>query len=58
MVNEYMPIGQPFKFEGDITKLDKNPFGFFYVKVTCPDDIMHPIIQIKFKNKTISPVGT
>ena len=31
-----MPIGNPVKFVGDPTRIDKNPFGFFKVKVTTP----------------------
>jgi hypothetical protein len=57
-----MPIGQTERFTGDIRNIDPNAFGFFYVKVNCPDDILHPIIQINYKTengiKTISPVGT
>lgn len=62
MINKDMPIGKAEKFIGDITKFESNPFGFFYVKVNCPDNIMHPIIQVKYKTKggikTISPLGT
>lgn len=62
MFDKDMPIGKITKFEGDITKINVNPFGFFYVKVECPIDIMHPILQIRHKTasgiKTISPVGT
>ena len=62
MINQDMPIGKIESFNGDIRKIDPSAFGFFYVKVNCPVDIMHPILQIKHKVKngikTISPVGT
>jgi hypothetical protein len=62
MINKVMPIGKAEKIIGDFNKIDEKLFGFFYVKVNCPEDIMHPIIQIKHKTKsgikTISPVGT
>jgi hypothetical protein len=62
MLDQPMPIGKAESFNGDIRKFNKNAFGFFYVKVKCPEDILHPILQIKHKTgneiKTISPVGT
>jgi hypothetical protein len=62
MINKDMPIGKPEKITGDLNKINENLFGFFYVKVNCPEKIMHPILQIKHKTKsgikTISPVGT
>jgi hypothetical protein len=62
MINQDMPIGKIEKITGDLSKLSDDIFGFFYVKVNCPEDIMHPIIQIKYKTKggikTISPVGS
>lgn len=62
MENCDMPIGNPIYFEGDIRKIDPNAFGFFYCKITAPDDIKHPIIQTKVKTsgglRTISPIGT
>lgn len=62
MINKDMPIGKSEKFIGDISKFESNTFGFFYVKVNCPENIMHPIIQIKYKTKggikTISPIGS
>jgi hypothetical protein len=61
MINKEMPIGLPIKFIGDIRKFEENPFGFFYVKVTAPDNILHPIIQTHIKSsegvRTISPIG-
>ena len=57
-----LPIGSPTYFEGDITKLDPDAFGFFNCKITCPDNLKHPIIQTHIKTKdgirTVAPVGT
>jgi hypothetical protein len=62
MLDQVMPIGKTESFNGDIRKIDCNAFGFFYVKVNCPENIMHPILQINHKTdngiKTISPVGS
>ncbi len=50
------------QFEGDISLLDKNPYGVFEVIVNCPDNIMEPILQRHFKingqTRTIAPTGT
>ena len=49
-------------FEGDISKTDKSPYGFFEVEVTCPKDIKHPLLQLHFDTgkgiRTITPTGT
>ena len=62
MQSKLMPVGFPTYFEGDILKIDKDAFGFFYVKITAPDDIKHPILQTHVKTdhgtRTISPIGT
>jgi hypothetical protein len=62
MFNYSMPTGQPTYFEGDITKVNENAFGFFYCKITAPNDILHPIIQTHVKTnngiRTLSPIGT
>jgi DNA polymerase elongation subunit (family B) len=52
-----MPIGTPSKFEGDIRRIEENPFGFFYVRITAPDNILHPILQTHVNKNTISPIG-
>ena len=44
-----LPVGKPIKFEGDITKIENNAFGWFYCKITSPDNINHPILQRKIK---------
>jgi hypothetical protein len=53
-----MPVGAPAYFEGDITKLEPNAFGFFEVIATSPDNLNIPILQTKINNKIISPIGT
>ncbi len=37
IANKKMPIGAPIYFEGDITKLEIKPYGFFYCKIIAPD---------------------
>lgn len=62
MENNVMPIGNPTFFQGNIRKLDKDAFGFFYCKITSPEYLEHPILQTHVKiNKTlrtIAPLGT
>jgi hypothetical protein len=62
MQSRVMPIGNPTYFNGNILKIDKNAFGFFYCKITAPDNIHHPILQTRVKingvTKTIAPIGT
>jgi len=52
-----MPVGNPITFEGDITKVDPNAFGFFKVKVKTPKYLEHPILLKRVKDKTIAPLG-
>jgi hypothetical protein len=56
-----MPTGKPIKFFGDIRKYEPDAFGFFYCKITTPDNLKHPILQTHVKiNKgirTIAPLG-
>ena len=61
MKENFMPIGTPIYFEGNIFKIKDNPFGFFYCKITAPDNIKHPILQTHVNTnagiRTISPIG-
>lgn len=61
MQNELMPVGNPIYFEGDITKIKDNPFGFFEVEINAPEDLYTPLLQTKLKTengkRTVSPVG-
>lgn len=56
-----MPIGNPIQFEGDITLVDKDAYGFFEVEVVTPKDMHIPLLQCRIKtntgNKTITPLG-
>jgi len=62
MQSQLLPTGMPTYFNGNILKIDENAFGFFYCKITAPDDIKHPILQTRVKvngiSKTIAPIGT
>ena len=57
-----MPVGKPIYFEGNIREIDKDAFGFFYCKITAPDNLKHPIVQthVKVNNmiRTMAPLGT
>lgn len=57
-----IPIGNITFFDGDISKIENNPFGFFEVEITAPDNLNIPILQTKFNTgngtRTISPLGT
>jgi hypothetical protein len=58
MLNNKYPIGAPTYFEGDILKNNNSPFGFFHCKITSPEELNHPILQIHVNNSTISPLGS
>nr|QWO71398.1 DNA polymerase [Termitomyces sp. T32] len=70
MRKEYMPVGNPIFFEGDISlisrgsgyDLDTNPFGFFEVEVTAPKSLRIPLLQTRIRSedgiRTVSPLGT
>lgn len=52
VMKEYpYPVGNPTYFEGDITKSESNPFGFFYCRIQTPDNLKHPILQIHHKTE-------
>jgi DNA polymerase type B, organellar and viral len=62
MLKQDMPIGYPTYFEGNIFKHVDKPFGFFNCKITTPDNLNEPILQLRFKLnnsiRTIAPLGT
>ena len=62
MSNVTMPAGKPIVFEGDITKIDPNVFGFLYCKISSPAKLNEPILQRKIKTsdgiRTIAGLGT
>ncbi len=53
-----MPIGNIKYFRGNILKIMDNPFGFFRCKLITPTILDNPILQIRYSNRTISPLGT
>ena len=46
MKNFAMPTGNIVKFEGDISKIDENAYGFFKVDVQSPDNLKIPILIV------------
>jgi len=58
MMNTEMPVGKTYYFEGDISKLNPDALGFYYVRVTAPSNLEHPILQTHVNNMTMSPLGT
>lgn len=57
-----MPTGLPNFFEGDITKVEPNAYGFFRCKIKSPNYIEHPIVQRKIRTdsgiRTIAGIGS
>jgi hypothetical protein len=62
MAQRPMPIGQPIAFLGDIRALEPNAYGFFYCKITSPNNLEHPILQRRIKTsegtRTIAGLGS
>ena len=62
MRNNYLPVGNPVYFKGNIRAKDPKAFGYFKVKVTTPSSLIYPVIQLHVKTKdgvrTIAPLGT
>ena len=58
MLNSSLPCGQINYFEGDILKYKPDACGFFYCKVTSPEFLEHPILQLHHKKSTMSPLGS
>ncbi|KAH7916880.1 hypothetical protein BV22DRAFT_1027292, partial [Leucogyrophana mollusca] len=56
-----MPIGDITFFEGDITKIEDKPFGFFECEVETPENLKHPILQCRINTgngiRTVAPLG-
>jgi len=61
MSRKPVPVGPIHYFEGDILKRDPSAHGFFYCKVTSPEEMFIPLLQTKVKTeagiRTISPLG-
>jgi hypothetical protein len=62
MANMEMPIGIPTAFEGDIRQVEPNAYGFFYCKITSPNNLQHPILQRRIKTesglRTVAGLGS
>lgn len=56
-----MPVGEVHYFEGDITKIEDKPFGFFEVEVMTPFNLNIPLLQTRIKTesgiRTMLPLG-
>ena len=56
-----MPIDNITYFEGDITLINSEAFGFFECEVIPPDNLKRPLLQTKVKNNgellTMAPLG-
>lgn len=53
-----MPIGNIKQFSGNILEIIGKPFGFFHVKITSPKHLDNPILQIRYNDRTVSPLGS
>jgi hypothetical protein len=62
MSDQLMPTGKPIFFNGDISKIDPEAFGFFYCEITSPKFLEHPILQRSIKTtagpRTIAGLGS
>jgi hypothetical protein len=56
------PVGKITYFEGDITKINPSPFGFFEVDIIALKNLFVPILQTRVKTPTgeitMAPLGT
>lgn len=52
-----MPIGNIKYFKGNILDIMDNPFGFFNCKITSPEHLDNPILQIRHNDRTVSLLG-
>ena len=62
MLNNPMPVGKGKAFQGDITKIKPDAFGFFYCNIKSPEYLEHPILQRNIKTvkglRTIAGLGS
>ena len=62
MLKYPMPVGKPTFFSGNPYLLNKDPFGFFKVKISSPLDLKVPILPTKVETKsgirTICSIGS
>jgi hypothetical protein len=61
MANFPMPSDNIQFFEGDITLINPDAFGFFECEITTPPNLNRPLLQTRVNNNgrksTISPLG-
>jgi hypothetical protein len=57
MAKKPMPTKNVRKFDGDVLLVDENAYGFFNCEVITPENLEIPVLQIHYKNRTISPLG-
>jgi hypothetical protein len=61
MANLPMPVDNIKYFEGDITLIDPDAFGFFECEIITPKNLNRPLLQTKIKinnnNVTMAPLG-
>jgi DNA polymerase type B, organellar and viral len=53
-----MPVGNIKSFIGNILDINDNPFGFFKCKIKAPEHLNNPILQIRYNDITVSPLGS
>jgi hypothetical protein len=62
MASSKLPVGKPIAFEGDIRSVISDAYGFFYCKITSPDNLNIPPLQRRIKTKdgvrTIAGLGS
>lgn len=62
MATQPMPVGPVHYFEGNMLNHKPEAFGFFYCKVTTPENMNIPLLQTKVDTgeglRTIAPLGT
>ena len=58
MAQRELPTGKACYFEGDVLNYKPDALGFYYVKVTAPEGLNHPILQVHHNNNTMAPLGT
>lgn len=61
MAQNLYPVGAPNALNfGDGVDLVNAPldlFGHFYAEIISPDNLSHPILQVKYNSRTVSPLG-
>ena len=58
MSENEVPCGDIHYFEGDALVHKPDLLSFCYCEVTVPNNLEHPILQVHYNNRTVSPTGT